>query len=148
MHQNNVALMQQGTYTTGMTAALGGYLKTLRLRQGLSKAEVLRRLEDQFGEGVDRSTLYRAEKGKSWPESDFLTALLSIIGGRLDDLIWIRKNPSAQEIDGYNLAEVWVREYGTAADVSTIVRAQSLADAIEIADELEELARKIRSGRE
>ena len=148
MHESTVARMQQVAYTNAMAIALGSYLKTLRLRQGLSKAEVLRQLEEQFGQAIDRSTLYRAEKGRSWPDSDFLTALLGIIGGRLDDLVWIRRNTNATEMDGYQLAEAWIREYGKTADVEVVVRAQSRADANEIADELEELAKKIRSGRE
>lgn len=148
MHKSPVAYVQQNAYTTAMSIALGSYLKTLRLRQGLSKAEVLRRMEKQYGDSVDRSTLYRAEKGQSWPDSDFLTALMGIIGGRLEDLIWIRGHPDAQELDGCDLAEKWVHEFGRPPDVVTVVQAQSRADADEIADELEELAKKIRSGRE
>ena len=129
MHRSPVARMQQIAYTTSMAIALGSYLKTLRLRQGLSKAEVLRRMEKRYGDSVDRSTLYRAERGQSWPDSDFLTALLGIIGGRLEDLIWIRDHPNAQDLDGYNLAETWVREFGSPADAATVVQAQSRADA-------------------
>lgn len=148
MHKNTVARTQHVAYTTCMTAALGSYVKTLRLRQGLSKAEVLRQLSLQFGQSADRSTLYRAEKGEHWPDGDFLTALMGIIGGRIEDLIWIRRNQNATELDGCRLAEAWVREHGKPADVETVVRAQSRTDAVEIADELEELAKRIRAGRE
>jgi transcriptional regulator with XRE-family HTH domain len=148
MHGSPVAYVQQIAYTKPMTIALGSYLKTLRLRQGLSKAEVLRRMEKLYGDAVDRSTLYRAERGQSWPDSDFLTALLGIIGGRIEDLVWIRLHPNAQDLDGYDLAEKWVLKFGTPADAATVVQARSRADADEIADELEDLARKIRSGRE
>lgn len=148
MHKNTVAPTQQIAYTSGMTAALGGYVKTLRLQQGLSKAEVLRRIERQFGQKPDRSTLYRAEKGEHWPDGDFLTALLGIIGGQLDDLIWIRRHQSASELEGCQLAETWLREHGAIIDVEAVVQAQSRPDAEEIAGELEELAKRIRAGYE
>lgn len=131
-----------------MTVALGGYTKTLRLRQGLSKAEVLRRIEKQFNQKTDRSTLYRVEKGEHWPDSDFLTALLGIIGGDLDDLVWLLQHRNASELEGCQLAETWLREHGTAADVEVVVQARSRPDAEEIAEELEELARRIRAGHE
>lgn len=114
MHKCPVAQMQQVAYTTSMTTALGSYVKTLRLRQGLSKAEVIRRLDTQFGQKADRSTLYRAERGEHWPDGDLLTALLGVIGGRLEDLIWIRRNQDATELDGYNLAQKWLTEFGSA----------------------------------
>ena len=148
MHMSNVARMQQSAYTSGMTAALGGYTKTLRLRRGLSKAEVLRRIEKQFNQKIDRSTLYRIEKGGHWPDSDFLTALLGIIGGDLDDLIWLLQHGNASELEGCQLAETWLRDHGTATDVEVVMQARSRPDAEEIAEELEELARKIRAGRE
>lgn len=147
MHTDNVARAQLSVYTGGMTVALGGYVKTLRLQQGLSKAEVLRRIENQFGQKIDRSTLYRVEKGEHWPDSDFLTALLGIIGGRLDDLVWILRHNTASEVEGCKLAETWLREHGVMADVETIMQARLRPDAEEIADELEELAKKIRAGR-
>lgn len=148
MHKSHVAQEQQSAYTRAMTMALGGYIKTLRLRQGLTKAEVLRRMKKQFDQTPDRSTLYRAERGEHWPDSDVLTALLGIIGGRLDDLVWILSNPAASEVEGCQLAETWIREHGAAADVETVMRAQSRPDAEEIAEELEELAKKIRAGYE
>ena len=147
MHKNHVAHTQQFAYTRGMTAALGGYVKTLRLRQGLSKAEVLRRIESRFGQTPDRSTYYRVEKGRHWPESDFLTALLGIIGGRLEDLVWFLDHHDAPELEGCQMAEAWLREYGETIDVETVVQAQLSPDAEEIAEELEELAKKIRAGR-
>jgi transcriptional regulator with XRE-family HTH domain len=146
MHKSHVAYKQQFAYTRGMTAALGGYIKTLRLRKGLSQAEVLRRLEIQFDQRADRTRLFRVERGDHWPESDFLTALLGIIGGHLDDLIWIRGHRDASELDGCALAEGWVYKYGTAADAEAVIQAQSRPDAEEIAEELEELAKKIRAG--
>lgn len=148
MHRNNVALMQHLTYTSGMEAALGGYLKTLRIRQGLTKAEVLRRVKAQFDMDLDRSTLYRAETGAAWPDGDKLTALLGVIGGQLEDLVWIRKNADAKEVEGVARAEQWLRESSKPESVNVIVQARSRADATEIADELEELAKRIRSGRE
>lgn len=148
MHRGHVARKQQLAYTRGMTAALGSYIKTLRLRRGLSQAEVLRRLESQFNQRADRSTLFRAERGDHWPDSDFLTALLGIVGGHLDDLVWIRLHNDASETEGCQLAEAWIRKYGTTADAEAVIQAQSRPDAQEIAEELEELAKKIRAGRE
>ena len=91
----------------------------------------MRQLSLQFGQSADRSTF-----------------LMGVIGGRIEDLIWIRRNQNATELDGYRLAEAWVCEHGKPADVETVVRAQSRTDAVEIADELEELAKRIRAGRE
>jgi transcriptional regulator with XRE-family HTH domain len=148
MHKNHVAPMHQAAYTSGMTAALGGYVKTLRLRAGLSKAEVLRRMKTQFEQDPDRSTLYRIEQGRHWPGSDVLTALLGIIGGQVDDLVWLLSHRDAPELEGCQLAEAWLRKHGAASDIETVIRAQSRPDAEEIAEELEELARKIRAGLE
>lgn len=150
MHTIHVARMHHAAYTSGMTVALGGYVKTLRLRQGLTKAEVLRRIEKEFGEKRtrDRSSYYRLEKGEHWPDSDFLTALLGVIGGQVEDLVYFLGNPKAEELEGCERADAWLRDHGKPADITTIVQAQSRPDAEEIAEELEELARKIRAGLE
>jgi hypothetical protein len=105
-------------------------------------------MEKQFNQKPDRTTLFRAEQGKHWPDSDVLTALLGIIGGQLNDLVWILGHPAASELDGCRLAEAWLRDHGAASDVETVIQAQSRPDAEEIADELEELAKRIRAGRE
>lgn len=148
MHKYNVAGMQHCSYTEGMTLALGGYVKTLRVRQGLTQVAVLRLLKDQYALEIDRSTLYRAEQGKNWPEGDLLTALMDILGGRLEDLAWLQKHKQVSETKGIDLAESWLRERGAKTDIDTIVEARSRADADELARELEELARKIRTSRE
>lgn len=148
MHRSNVAYTQHSRYTDGMAIALGGYLKTLRARQGLTKAEVLRRFSEQYKMTVDRSTLYRAEKGLAWPEGDILTGLLGIVGGQLEDLVWFRENNTASVAEGISRAEAWLQTYSKHESVVTIMQARTREDADEIAEELEELAKRIRSGRE
>ena len=153
MRTSNVAFVQQITYTAPMTEekvlvpALGGYLKTLRARKGLTQAKLIRELKDIYGITPDRSTIRRAERGVTWPDSGILTAFMGIVGGSMDDLVWIRSNPDASVKDGVERAETWLRNYGKAEDVEAIIEASSEIDADEIAADLEELAQRVRGGK-
>lgn len=153
MHASNVAHMQHVTYTrsmaeeTAVVPALGMYLQTLRLRSNLSQAEVLRRYKDLCKVEINRSTLRRAESGKAWPESDILIGILGVVGGTLEDLVWIRQNPYADDLDSINRAEEWIRKYGKAESAEEVIQANSQDDAAELADELEALAKRVRAGR-
>jgi len=146
MHKSNVAAVQHARYTNGMSVALGGYIKTLRLRQGITQAALLRRLEKRFEKLPDRTKLYRVEKGEHWPDGDFLTALLDELGGRVPDVGWIQSHPKANEAQGVALAEQWLKERATPEAYRTIMEVAQGPDADEIATELEELARRVRGG--
>lgn len=147
MHMSIVAGTQHEGYTSGMSVALGGYIKTLRLRQGITQAALLRRLEKRFEKAPDRTKLYRAERGEHWPEGDFLTAVLDELGGRVSDIGWIQSHPKASEAEGVALAEGWLRERASPEAYRTILDAAQGPDADEIAAELEELARRVRGAR-
>lgn len=87
-----------------LVPALGGYLKTLRTERRLSVAAVLRALKDRLGKETDRSRLWRAENGVHWPDSDYLSALVDILGGSGDDIAWIQSHADATAKDGQALA--------------------------------------------
>lgn len=99
---SNIAIMQDAIYTSGMSAALGAYLKTLREGRSLPPKSVLAQLTERLGKKIDHSRLWRAEnnEAKGWPEGDFLAALLDIIGGSLDDIAWIQRHPGATSEEG------------------------------------------------
>lgn len=121
---------------------------TLRLHRGLSKAEVKRRMDREFGQDPDRSTLYRAEEGIAWPKGDNLVPLLGVIGGSIEDLVWIWQHPNATAVEGYERAQKWISEHANGQNVAALNGARSRSDAEEIANDLEELARKVRGGLE
>lgn len=99
---NNIAIMQESRYTSGMSAALGAYLKTMREGRKLDPKDVLPILSERLGKKVDHSRLWRAEQGNAgrWPDGDFLTALLDVIGADLEDIRWIQMHPDAEAIEG------------------------------------------------
>jgi len=103
---SNIAQLQDRAYTKGMSEALGAYLKTLREGRKLRPVEVLQQLGDRLrlGKPVDQTRLWRVENGKSWPEGDFLVALLDIIGANLADVSWIQQHPEATSEDGIGRA--------------------------------------------
>ena len=102
----NIAIMQCAPYTSGMSAALGAYLVTLRKGRKLEPKDVLPVLSKQLGKKVDHSRLWRAENGGEgrWPDGDFLLALLDVIGGDIADIIWIQRNPDAKPQAGQERA--------------------------------------------
>lgn len=99
---NNIAIVQDDRYTSGMSAALGAYLKTMREGRNLDPKDVLPILSKRLGKKVDHSRLWRAEQGDAgrWPDGDFLTALLDVIGGDLEDIRWIQLHPDAEPVEG------------------------------------------------
>lgn len=148
MHRYNVAPLQQAAYTRGMNAGLGGYVKTLRVRQKLTQTAVLQALKERHGLTTDRSTLYRAEQGRSWPEGDLLAALMDVLGGRIEDLGYLQRHPESTAATGAELADKWIAERGAKPDVDTLSEARTRVDAEELASDLEELAKRIRAGLE
>jgi transcriptional regulator with XRE-family HTH domain len=107
MYRCNIAGMQDGQYTRPMSAILGAYLHHLREQKKLKKTEVQRAIAKRLGKPVDYTRLWRAETGKTktWPESDYLNALLEVIGGDPADVSWIQKHPEATIDDAVALAE-------------------------------------------
>lgn len=107
MHQSNIAEMQGVRYTTGMSDALGIYLKTLREGRRLRVNEVLQQLGERLrlGKPADQTRLWRAENGKGWPDGDFLVALLAILQGSLQDVDWLQTHPDATKENAESLAK-------------------------------------------
>jgi transcriptional regulator with XRE-family HTH domain len=107
LRMDNIADVQAMHYTKGMSEALGAYLKTLREGRRLRVNEVLRQLGARLHleKPVDQTRLWRAENGKSWPEGDFLVALLDIIGADLSDVAWIQQHPEANASEGESRAQ-------------------------------------------
>ncbi len=106
MDKCNIAEMQDAGYTRRMTAKpLGAYLRHLRGKR--KKTEVQQEIEKRLGKSVDYTRLWRAETGKTktWPESDYLNALLDVIGGDTADVSWIQTHPEATIDDAIALAE-------------------------------------------
>lgn len=108
----NIASMQCVAYTRAMSAALGAYLKTLRVGRELEPKDVLKALTDRLRKPVDHSRLWRAENGSAdrWPDGDFLTALLDIVGGDLADVSWIQAHPNSTAAQGEERARRRIEE--------------------------------------
>ena len=83
-----------------MSAALGGYIKQLRVRQDLVQTDVQRRVESALGKKLDISRFWGVEAGERWPQGDFLTALIVVLRGSLDDMSWFIEHPDASAEDG------------------------------------------------
>jgi hypothetical protein len=73
----NIAEMQNRRYTSGMSEALGFYLKTMREGYKIRPSQALAQFSERLGKKIDWSRLSRTEKGEftQWPNGDFLTAL-------------------------------------------------------------------------
>lgn len=72
MHQSNIAEMQEVRYTTGMSDALGIYLKTLREGRRLRVNEVLQQRGERAGQDGGtadelRHNFSRRRKESGWP---------------------------------------------------------------------------------
>lgn len=119
--------------------ALGAYFKTLRLGRDLHQADLAERLSLRLGRSVDKSTVWRMEKGRTMPSGPILSAVLGILGGDITDVNLLRATPDNIE-EGKRLARIRLTE-------EQVARADQMIDETpdevldEIFDELRDEAR-------
>jgi hypothetical protein len=92
-----------------MSSEFGIYLKTIREGRGLDPKDIFPPIRAR-GLNVDHSRLWRAEnKSGHWPDGDFLTALVDVIGANPDDVAWFQKNPNPPDGEGERRAKEWLK---------------------------------------
>lgn len=74
--------------------ALAIYFATLRKRHGLTRPQIVCRINERIGVEVDTSTVYRWEKKGKRPSGPSLHALLDVLSGHMDDVKAIDADPS------------------------------------------------------
>lgn len=90
--------------------ALGAYFQALRDMQRtsngrkVSRARLAVQLTDFLGHEIDPSTIYRIEVGTQMPGGELLAALIGVLGGRIEDVIWCVQNPTATAEEGRHRA--------------------------------------------
>jgi DNA-binding transcriptional regulator YiaG len=114
--------------------ALAVYFSTLRMRHGLSRPQVVRRINERIGVEVDTSTVYRWERKGKRPSGPSLHALLDVLHGHMDDVKAIDADPSNTQKGEY-LAEKRFTE-SQQQRLDTIARDAS--------PEVEEILRQLR----
>lgn len=124
------------------TQAVGAYLQTYRDARGYSRVRLAALV------GTSEAQIVRIEQGEQDTRGSLLLAIVRALGASADvvtDLI-LSEGDSAEI--GRATAQRWLAERGDAADVATIIDARARPDATAIADQLDELARRIRLGLE
>lgn len=86
-------------------AALGGYLRTLREEQHITRSGLAGDL------GVDATTLWRIEEGKQEPSGSLLINLVAAIRGDYDDVRRLLADRNANEQTGKEIADARLASY-------------------------------------
>lgn len=120
--------------------ALGAYIVVLRKDAGLTQEGLARAL------GIASKTVSDWERGISTPESLTLRRLADVIRASWEDMGRLLGGDVAAE-EGTAAARAWIARRASSEAATAIADAAAAPDAQAIADQLEALARQIRSGR-
>lgn len=122
--------------------AVGAYLHACRDARGYSRVRLAALV------GTSEAQIVRIEQGDQDTRGSLLLAIVRALGASADVVTDLALSEQDSPEAGRAAAERWLAERAGATDAATITGARGRSDAATIADQLDELARRIRLGLE
>ena len=93
-----------------MKYSLGGKLKNLRTRLGLSQEELAEKLNESFGSNINKSMVSKWENNLGEPRLETARYLALFFGITLDELLDIKRDNDIETIAAHHDGEDWTEE--------------------------------------